>query len=248
LVLYSDKVYDLRPKSKDPNQSTNLATARRCTFASGRLKLTLRAVRRYNAIVRIGLMGGTFDPIHYGHLFIAEEARVCCSLDEVIFFPNNTPAHKEGKTAHADPETRFALTRLAVDENPCFEISRIEIDRPGPSYAFDTLDRFQDEFGPQAELFYIVGADSIGDVLTWYRGPELFEKCRFIAFSRPDFDLGKAKAQLSAAQRERVDFLETVLLDIASRDLRKRVKDGLPIRYLVPDAVEREVRARGLYL
>jgi len=194
------------------------------------------------------LMGGTFDPIHHGHLFIAEEARVRCELEKVIFFPNNKPAHRQGKTANADPETRFALTRLAVEQNPCFEMSRIEIDRPGPSYAFDTLDQFQAEFGPETELFYIVGADSIGEVLTWYRGAELFQKCRFIALSRPDFDLEKAKTQLGAAQRERVTFLETVALDIASRDLRKRIQEGLPIRYLVPDVVEQEIRRQGLYL
>jgi nicotinate-nucleotide adenylyltransferase len=192
-------------------------------------------------------MGGTFDPIHHGHLFIAEEAQVRCDLEKVIFFPNNKPAHREGKTAHAEPETRFELTKLAVDRNPCFEISRIEIDRPGPSYAIDTLDEFQKQM-PQAELFYIVGADSIGEVLTWYQAAKLFEKCQFIAFTRPDFDLEIAKQQLNEAQRARVIWLETVALDIASRDLRKRVQEGLPIRYLVPDAVEEEIRRRGLYL
>jgi nicotinate-nucleotide adenylyltransferase len=215
--------------------------------------LTARETHRYNAIVRdgetmrkIGLMGGTFDPIHHGHLFIAEEARVRCGLEKVIFFPNNKPAHKEGKTAHADPETRFALTRLAVEQNPQFQISRIEIDRPGPSYAIETVAEFQKQM-PDAELFYIVGADSIGEVLTWYQGAKLFELCRFIAFSRPDFDLQQGKAQLSETQQARVTFLETVALDIASRDLRKRVQEGLPIRYLVPDIVEQEIRARGLY-
>ncbi len=193
-------------------------------------------------------MGGTFDPIHHGHLFIAEEARVRCGLEKVVFFPNNKPAHKQGKTANADAETRFALTRLAVELHPHFEVSRIEIDRPGPSYAFDTLNEFQKQFGAEAELCYIVGADSIGEVLTWFRGAELFQMCRFLAFTRPDFDLNAANTQLNDAQRARVDFVETVGLDIASRELRQRVKDGLPIRYLVPDAVEREVRARGLYL
>src|SRR5687768_10953929 len=99
--------------------------------------------------VRIGLMGGTFDPIHYGHLFIAEEARVRCELNEVVFFPNNKPAHREGKSAHADPETRFRLAKMAVDENAKFSISRIEIDRPGPSYAIDTVCAFRDQFGSE---------------------------------------------------------------------------------------------------
>ena len=192
-------------------------------------------------------MGGTFDPIHHGHLFIAEEARVRCDLEKVIFFPNNKPAHKQGKTANADPQTRFELTQLAVHQNPQFEISRIEIDRPGPSYAIDTLDEFQQQM-PQAELFYIVGADSMGEILTWYQAEKLFDKCQFIAFTRPDFDLDAAKTPLNEAQRARVIWLETVALDIASRDLRKRVQAGLPIRYLVPDAVEKEIQRRGLYL
>lgn len=202
---------------------------------------------RYNEVVRIGLMGGTFDPIHMGHLFIAEEARVRYGLQEVIFFPNNQPAHREGKSASADPETRFALTQLAIESNPHFRISRVELDRPGPSYAFDTLHRFRAELGESVELFYIVGADSINDVLTWYRGAELFDLCRFIALTRPHFDLEAARSELSAHQLERVEFLETVGLDIASRELRQRVRDGLPIRYLTPDVVEREVHRRGLY-
>ena len=192
-------------------------------------------------------MGGTFDPIHHGHLFIAEEARLRCGLEKVIFFPNNKPAHRQGKTANADAQTRFEMTRLALENHALFEISRIEIDRPGPSYAIDTLTEFQKQM-PEAELFYIVGADSMSEVLTWYQAEKLFEMCRFVAFTRPDYDLESAKQQLNEAQRARVIWLDTVALDIASRDLRKRVQEGLPIRYLVPDVVEAEIRRRGLYL
>jgi nicotinate-nucleotide adenylyltransferase len=197
--------------------------------------------------VRIGLMGGTFDPIHFGHLFIAEEARVRCGLHEVIFVPNNQPAHREGKDAHLDPETRFELTRLAVDSNPHFRISRVEVDRVGRSYTFDTLRHFQSEFGDVVELFFIVGADSINDVLTWYRGAELFEMCRFVAATRPGYSLEAAKQKLSVQQLQRVEFLEVPGLHIASRDLRRRVCDGLPIRYLTPDVVEHAIHDRGLY-
>lgn len=210
-------------------------------------KLTRHKGHRYNANVRLGLMGGTFDPIHNGHLFIAEEARVRCELEKVIFFPNNTPAHRQGKTANADAETRLEMTRLAIANHAHFEISRIEIDRPGPSYAIDTLTTLQRQM-PGAELFYIVGADSMSEILTWYKAEKLFELCRFVAFTRPDYDLERAKQQLNEAQRARVIWLETVALDIASRDLRKRVEEGLPIRYLVPDIVESEIRRRGLYL
>jgi nicotinate-nucleotide adenylyltransferase len=197
--------------------------------------------------VRIGLMGGTFDPIHFGHLFIAEEARVRCGLREVIFVPNNQPAHRQGKDAHLDPETRFELTRLAVEPNPHFRISRVEVDRVGPSYTFDTLRHFQSELGDGAELYFIVGADSIMDVLTWYRGPELFTLCRFVAASRPGYDLETAKRILSPSQLQQVEFLEVPGLHIASRDLRRRVCENLPVRYLLPDAVERAIHERGLY-
>ena len=197
--------------------------------------------------VRIGLMGGTFDPVHFGHLFIAEEARVRCGLHEVIFVPNNQPAHREGKDAHLDPETRFELTRLAVEPNPHFRLSRVEVDRVGRSYTFDTLRHFQSEFGNAVELFFIMGADSLNDVLTWYRGPQLFEMCRFVATSRPGYDLEAAKRRLSPQQLQRVDFLEVPGLHIASRDLRQRVCDGLPIRYLTPDVVEHAIQERSLY-
>lgn len=216
-----------------------------------RLPLTSRAiimprVQANEDAVRIGLMGGTFDPVHLGHLFIAEEARVRCDLERVVFFPNNHPAHREGKEARADSQTRFDLTRLAIQDNPHFEISRVELDRSGPSYAIDTLQHFHREF-PCAELFFIVGADSMNDVLTWHRGAELFQWCRFIAATRPGFRFEAAREKLSGEQLERVSFLETPGIHIASRDLRTRVKRGLPIRYLVPDIVERAIRERGLY-
>lgn len=199
-----------------------------------------------NAPRKIGLMGGTFDPIHYGHLFIAEAARLFCGLEKVIFFPNNQPPHREGKDAFADAETRFRFVELGIESNPHFEASRVEIDRPGPSYAIDTLDHFQAEYSG-AELFFLVGADSINDVLTWHRGAELFEMCRFVAASRPGFDWEAARRNLSPRQLERTAFLSVPGLHIASRDLRERVRRQEPIRYLVPDAVCREIECCHLY-
>lgn len=196
---------------------------------------------------KIGLMGGTFDPIHLGHLFIAEAARIHCALDEVIFFPNGTPAHAEGKTAQLDTEIRLELTQIAIESNPYFRASRIEMDRRGKSFAFDTINQFQAELGAQTELFFIVGADSMLDILTWHRGGELFELCRFVAASRPGFDLEIAKNRLTEAQRERVVWLEVPGLHIASRDLRSRVQNGAPIRYLVPDGVAQRIAELGLY-
>jgi nicotinate-nucleotide adenylyltransferase len=196
---------------------------------------------------KVGLMGGTFDPIHFGHLFIAEEARVVCDLDEVIFFPNGQPAHAEGKTATLDAEIRFELTELAIAPNPYFRASRIEIERPGKSYAFDTLHEFRNELGMETELFFIMGADSMRDILTWHRGSELFQLCRFVAASRPGFDLRAIQGRLSAAQNQRVTWIEVPGLHIASRELRDRVQDGMPIRYLTPDSVSGRIVELGLY-
>ncbi|HEX8463194.1 MAG TPA: nicotinate-nucleotide adenylyltransferase [Abditibacterium sp.] len=196
---------------------------------------------------KIGLMGGTFDPIHFGHLFIAEEARVVCGLDEVIFFPNGTPAHAEGKVAALNAEIRFELTEIGIASNPYFRASRLEIERPGKSFAFDSILEFQAELGAHVELFFIVGADSMLDILTWHRGAELFELCRFVAASRPGFDLEIAKNRLSEAQKARVTWLEVPGLHIASRELRSRVQNGEPIRYLVPDGVAARIEELNLY-
>ena len=192
-------------------------------------------------------MGGTFDPIHYGHLFLAEEARVRCDLHEVIFCPNHQPAHKQGKQAFAGAETRYRLTEIAIKDNPFFRVSRVELDRVGPSYAFDTLLTLQQGLGPQAELYFIVGADTIGEVLTWHRGAELFGLCRFIAGTRPGYSWDAARASFTGAQLAKIDFIEIPGLHIASRELRQRLGQGLPLRYLTPDAVIEEIQAQQLY-
>lgn len=191
-------------------------------------------------------MGGTFDPIHNGHLFIAEAARMQCGLDKVLFFPNNQPAPVLNKAMPSDGETRLRLVNLAIEGNAFFESSRVELERNGISYAFDTLVQLQKE-NPDAGLYYIVGADSMEQVLTWHRGAELFELCHFVAATRPGFDFATARGKLSPRQLERVTFLELPGLHIASRDLRSRAEQGLPIRYLVPEAVWREIENLNLY-
>ncbi len=196
---------------------------------------------------KIGLMGGTFDPLHIGHLFIAENARVACGLEEVIFFPNGVPAHAEGKSATASTEIRLEMTRLATADNPYFRVSDIEIKREGKSFAFDTIQEFQQQLGAETELYFIVGADSMRDILTWYRGGELFELCRFVALTRPGFGLEAARAKLNDFQQSRVTWLEAPGLHIASRELRERVRNGQPIRYLVPDEVLNVIKSRKLY-
>jgi nicotinate-nucleotide adenylyltransferase len=196
--------------------------------------------------MKLGLMGGTFDPLHYGHLFIAEEARVRCDLDEVWFIPNNTPAHVQGKRAQLTPSQRLELCEAGVGDNPHFKVSRVEVEREGKSYAFDTINQIQSQ--TSAELFWILGGDAIAEVLTWHRGEQLFDLCRFVAASRPGFSLQNAKEVLNAAQASRVEWMEIPGLHIASRDLRERIKNGEPIRYLVPDAVRERIEQLNLYL
>ena len=192
-------------------------------------------------------MGGTFDPIHFGHLFIAEAARVACELDEVIFFPNNQPAHAQGKTVTLDAEARWELMCLGIESNPHFRGSRIELERPGKSFAFHTIEQFQGELGADVELYFIIGADSMRDLLTWHRGPELFGLCRFVAASRPGFDRESAIAALSDEQRARVIPLEVPGLHISSTDLRERVRTGKPVRYLTPEPVRARLEELNLY-
>lgn len=192
----------------------------------------------------MGLMGGTLDPPHYGHLFIAEAARLQCGLEKVLFFPNRIPAHRQGKTAHADPEQRWEMTQAAIADNAGFEASRVELERAGPSYAFDTIHHF---LARGEEVFYIIGSDSLADLLTWHRGGELFELCHFIVAPRPGFAPERGMQQLNEAQRAKVLLLETPQLEISSSDIRHRVSRGLPVRYLVPDAVERTMQLYHLY-
>ena len=201
---------------------------------------------RYNASVRLGVMGGTFDPIHNGHLFIAEAARVQAALHRVLWLPNRQPAHREGKIAAAGSEMRASLVQMAIADHPDFQLSRLELDRAGPSYAIDTLAQLKREH-TDSELYWILGADALGDLPTWHRADELMANCRFIAFNRPGFDLQTIKNQFSHAQQQRITWLEVPGIDIASRQLRERVQKALPIRYLVPDSVREEIERQNLY-
>lgn len=191
-------------------------------------------------------MGGTFDPIHFGHLFIAEEARAACNLERVLFFPNHTPAPILNKSTPSSGAVRLRLVELAIADNPHFQSSRVELDRPGPSFTIDTIEVLQREYSG-CELHYIVGADSINEVTKWHRADELFKRCFFIAASRPGFDLEIAKRNLSPAQLERVTFLDVPGLHIASRDLRVRFRKNLPTRYLLPENVRCEIEKLELY-
>ena len=190
---------------------------------------------------RIGIMGGTFDPIHYGHLVCAEEARVQFRLDEVIFVPAGAPWQKREFSPPAD---RLEMTRIGTASNPSFSVSAIETERPGPTYTVETLDDFRKLHPEPAELFFITGADAVLEILTWKDAGEVLEKAHFIAATRPDYDLSKLEEAGLAA---RVSLMQIPALAISSTDIRARVAGGRPIRYLLPDGVAGYIREHGLY-
>jgi nicotinate-nucleotide adenylyltransferase len=194
----------------------------------------------------IGVMGGTFDPIHIGHLIIAEEARYRFQLDRVIFVPAGIPPHKPDEPI-TDREHRYQMTVLATQDNPAFETSRIEVERPGPSYTVDTLMEFKRIYGEETRLFFITGADAILEILTWHQPERLRFMCKFIAATRPGYNLGEVKRKLPKAYLEHIFFLEVPGVHISSTELRSRAAAGMPIKYLVPAAVEDYIIQNHLY-
>ena len=189
---------------------------------------------------RVGIMGGTFDPIHLGHLSTAEQARADLTLDEVIFIPAGTPAQKRETTP---AEYRYLMTVIATAENPYFSVSRLEIDRNGPTYTVETL-RAVRGARPRDRLFFITGADAILNILTWKDARECLQLAEFVAATRPGYDLTKLEAQ---NVRHRVIILDVPALAISSTDLRSRLEQDRPVRYLIPRQVEQFARKHGLY-
>lgn len=187
-------------------------------------------------------MGGTFDPIHHGHLVAAEEARCALGLERVVFIPAGRPWQKHH--AHVSPpERRYEMALLATADNPSFEVSRAEIDRDGPTYTIETLRGMRETF-PDAEMYFITGADAISQILTWRHPREALSLAMFVAVSRPGHDLDALKA---LGVGDQVTVLEIPALAISSTDIRQRVAEDRPIRYLVPEAVRRYIADQHLY-
>ena len=187
---------------------------------------------------RIGIMGGTFDPIHHGHLVAASEAQVSLELDEVIFVPTGQPGDKP----HVSPaEHRYLMTVIATASNPRFRVSRVDIDRPGITYTVDTLRDMRREL-PDADLFFISGADAIAALVTWKDSGELTSLAHFVGVSRPGHDL-----KVDALPTEHVTVLEVPALAISSSDCRERVGRGNSVWYLVPDGVVQYIAKHRLY-
>jgi nicotinate-nucleotide adenylyltransferase len=195
--------------------------------------------------MRLGLMGGTFDPVHYGHLVIAEETRLEFGLDRVDFVTSADPPHKKGYPI-TSAEHRYAMTLLATAANPFFRVSRREIERAGPSYSIDTILEYQREY-PGSEIFFITGADAILEILTWHRADEAIRLCTFVAATRPGYDLAKMERVLPASYLTHIRRITVPGVDFSSTDIRERVRRGKPIKYLVPGAVETYIAKYDLY-
>lgn len=196
---------------------------------------------------RIGVIGGTFDPIHYGHLAAAEEVRVKMDLERVLFVVAGMPPHKLDEEV-TRVEHRLTMVSLAIASNPYFELSRVDVDRPGPSYTVDTISILQGQLGQETAMFFIMGLDSLSELLTWHQPERLIRLCRLVAVSRPGFEIDLAELETSVPGiTSRVDIIDMPEMDISSSELQERVRDGLPIKYQVPEEVERYIMEHGLY-
>ncbi|WP_285137241.1 nicotinate-nucleotide adenylyltransferase [Microbacterium sp. lyk4-40-TSB-66] len=187
---------------------------------------------------RIGVMGGTFDPIHHGHLVAASEVAQSFDLDEVVFVPTGRPWQKDDVT---ESEHRYLMTVIATASNPQFTVSRVDVDRAGPTYTIDTL-RDLHEQRPGAELFFITGADAVEQILSWRNHQQLWDLAHFVAVSRPGHVLST-----EGLPSENVSQLEIPALSISSTDCRARVRRGHPVWYLVPDGVVQYIAKHHLY-
>jgi nicotinate-nucleotide adenylyltransferase len=190
---------------------------------------------------RIGVMGGTFDPIHHGHLVAASEVAQVFTLDEVVFVPTGQPWQKDDRTV-SPSEDRYLMTVIATASNPRFSVSRIDIDRGGPTYTIDTLRDLRAERGDEAELFFITGADALEQIMSWQDVNELFTLAHFVGCTRPGHRLTG-----QGLPEDRVSLVEIPALAISSTDCRHRVASGEPIWYLVPDGIVQYIAKRRLY-
>jgi nicotinate-nucleotide adenylyltransferase len=193
---------------------------------------------------RVGVMGGTFDPIHHGHLVAASEVQSWFDLDEVIFVPTGQPWQKADRDV-SPAEHRYLMTVIATAANPRFEVSRVDIDRVGPTYTIDTL-RDLSALRPDADLYFITGADAMAALLTWRDHEELFELAHFVGCTRPGHEMDEST--LTGLPKDRITLVEIPALAISSTDCRDRVERGEPVWYLVPDGVVQYIGKHELYV
>jgi len=192
---------------------------------------------------RVGVMGGTFDPIHHGHLVAASEVQSWFGLDEVVFVPTGQPWQKSSREV-TPAEHRYLMTVIATASNPRFTVSRVDIDRDGPTYTIDTL-RDLTAAMPETDLFFITGADALAEIFTWRDATELFALAHFVGCTRPGYEMDST--MLEGIPAERVTILEIPALTISSTDCRDRTAKGEPVWYLVPDGVVQYIAKHKLY-
>ncbi|MEW6183610.1 MAG: nicotinate-nucleotide adenylyltransferase [Bacillota bacterium] len=197
--------------------------------------------------MRLGLMGGTFDPIHYGHLAAAEAVRHELELAKVVFVPAGRPPHKAGHQV-SPAVHRMAMVRQAVASNPFFEVSDIEVDRPGPSFTVDTVKEYGRLY-PGAEIYFLTGTDAVAEIASWHRFEELLGLCRLTSAIRPGCtrEVQERLARLPESIRCRVHLVEVPAVAVSSTEIRERVYFGKPVKYLLPETVEDYIIRHGLY-
>lgn len=198
---------------------------------------------------KIGIFGGTFNPIHLGHLIIAETVREKMRLDRVLFIPSGQPPHKPDSEV-IDAEYRYEMVRRAVSSNRFFEASRVEIDRKGYTYTVNTLETLRETYGREAGLFFIIGGDIIPELSTWKDFGNVVSLCEFAAVLRPGYgrkEIEDDNAQLRKKYGLKIHMVDAPLVDISSSDIRKRCGTGRSIKYLVPESVEEYIKEKGLY-
>ncbi|HXL37587.1 MAG TPA: nicotinate-nucleotide adenylyltransferase [Ktedonobacteraceae bacterium] len=200
---------------------------------------------------RVGILGGTFDPVHYGHLVIAEEVYAALQLAEVVFVPSGQPPHKTNVEI-TPAEHRLKMLELAIASNPHFTISRVDLDRPGPSYTVDMLQLLRRQWGEHTAIYFIIGRDSLEDLLSWHDSSGILEQLtHLVAVRRPGYSESEAfydslEARLSGI-KQRLLIVETPRFNISATDLRQRVAEGRPIKYQTPESVESYIVQYGLY-
>jgi len=199
--------------------------------------------------MNVGILGGTFDPVHSGHLILAEVAREQLNLNEVLFIPAGQPWLKVERTI-TPAEHRLQMLRLALDDTPYFRTSEMEIKRSGPTYTIDTINALKKRFSAEDELFFILGQDNLMQLPQWHDAPELIQLCYLVAAPRPGVkkpDLKALEAEIPGI-RQRVMLMKEPLVDISATDIRERVARGLSVRHLVPEPVNRYIKEHRLYI
>ncbi|MTI81511.1 MAG: nicotinate-nucleotide adenylyltransferase [Firmicutes bacterium] len=196
----------------------------------------------------IAIMGGTFDPIHYGHLVAAEQVRHEFQCEQVLFIPASIPPHKD-KRLISPVVHRLAMTQMAVVTNDYFTVSTLEIDRSGPSYTIDTVKAVKEKYNPD-NLYFITGADAVLEIISWKNVEQLLSACNFVAATRPGYDISNLQHKLDGLPGEHLRKIISIYipaLAISSTDIRRRVHKGEPIKYLLPEPVEHYIKKNNLY-